>query len=382
MVERLDIQMSQGLNLKFTGHVLIVDDQNNVLLDKSNAIHTQNMARVITRALANEGNFCIGKVAFGNGGTYVDTSGTIIYRPPNDGLYPDLAGWRSQLYNQTYWEIVDDSASNFGQGPGASPANDPSHITHVSGPGVRSMGADTDSIVRIEVVLNENEPRGQFLTSTDGSGTTNPASEDPNTTFTFDEIGLFTGGSSQVSTKGYQDVNVNLKFTRDDTGLQPNTKYSFQFAVNGGSYTTVTFNTGVGSGSYGAILYSDLLDILNARLSPYATVKMSDGLETNTNGYLRFESTQLPSSSLTSSVVVSDVNVVDSNPLFANLEGFAGILSNVPGVVAGLEDMPLNPAQEAERMLTHIIFSPIRKSADRTLRIVYTITCTVAPSEY
>lgn len=375
--------MSDGLTIKFVGHVKIVDDLGNTLLDQHNAIHTQNMARVITRALANEGNFCIGKVAFGNGGTFINSSNMITYRPPNDGLYPDLAGWRSQLYNQTYYERVDDSLSTMGQGPGAVPSGDPSYISGVSGPGVRSYGANTDSIVRVEIVLNENEPRGQYQTSTSGSGTSGSTTiEHPDTTFTFDEIGLFTNGASQVSTNGYQEVDVNIKYASDDTGLQQNTNYSFQYAVNGGAIRTVTFNTGIGSGSFGAIVYADLVSVLNTRVTPDMTVSISDGLSVNTNGYLRFTSSQTPTSTVISTVSVGDVAVPGSQPLFSSLTDFAGVLTAVPGSVAGLEDMPTDITVEAERMLTHIIFSPVRKAADRTLRIVYTITCTVAPSEY
>jgi hypothetical protein len=63
------------------GHIHIEDDLGNVLLDKNNAIHPQNMSRVIARALANENNFYIHRIAFGNGGTLTDAAYTITYRP-------------------------------------------------------------------------------------------------------------------------------------------------------------------------------------------------------------------------------------------------------------------------------------------------------------
>ena len=52
-----------------TGHLKIVDDLGAVLVDKDNAVHPQNMARVIARGLANETNNFVNYIAFGNGGT-------------------------------------------------------------------------------------------------------------------------------------------------------------------------------------------------------------------------------------------------------------------------------------------------------------------------
>jgi hypothetical protein len=38
----------------------------------------------------------------------------------------------------------------------------------------------------------------------------------------------------------------------------------------------------------------------------------------------------------------------------------------------------LAPALERERLITHLIFSPITKAANRTLTITYTLTISVA----
>ena len=46
------------------GHVKITDDLGNVLLDKDNAIHPQNVARVFARALANENNYIVNDLAY------------------------------------------------------------------------------------------------------------------------------------------------------------------------------------------------------------------------------------------------------------------------------------------------------------------------------
>lgn len=172
-------------------------------VDKFNAIHPQNMARVIARALANESNFFISRMAFGNGGTIVDVAQNITFKPPRDGLNPGDNGWEARLYNETYSEIVDDSNISIGSGLGTSPADDPTSIEHVSGPGVRSVEDLTDgstiSSVIIQVTLNPNEPSSQYLSQ---------LGDDTNTesNFTFDEIGLYTSGAPPVNTSGVQYV--------------------------------------------------------------------------------------------------------------------------------------------------------------------------------
>ena len=71
--------MKESLPIIVEGHVRIEDDLGNVLVDKKNAVHPQNMARVISRALANESNYFIYRIAYGNGGTLVDPTGAVTY---------------------------------------------------------------------------------------------------------------------------------------------------------------------------------------------------------------------------------------------------------------------------------------------------------------
>ena len=145
--------MEQNLPINVKGHVKIEDDQGNVLLDRDNAVHPQNMARVIARAFSREDNYWIHRIAYGNGGTTVDAAFQITYNSPNDGQSPDSNTWDSRLYNETYSEIINESVGggllgtdpgssgpNAGQRPGggADPSGDPSSVEHVSGPGVRS----------------------------------------------------------------------------------------------------------------------------------------------------------------------------------------------------------------------------------------------------
>lgn len=350
------------------GHVKITDDLGNVLLDKNNAIHPQNMARVIARALANESNFFIHRIAFGNGGTIVDAAGQITYKTPNDGQAPDVAEWKSSLYNETYSEIIDEKNIMIGTGPGSSPQDDPS-----SGPGVRSEEHGLVSKVIIECVLNPYEPLGQ--TTTDVLGPV----EGTEDAFVFDEIGLFTSGAPHVATSGYQDVNVNTKFNTDDTGLALNTSYTFNITVDGGTQQTITFNTGIGSGIGGAILYSDLVNLINLQLIG-ATAIISDrtGL-VNTYGKLRFISNTTGQSS---SIEIEEPTTPPNNWLFTNLLGYTNIDSPVSGLDEGNKNNPTTPEREGERLLAHLIFSPIRKSANRILTIVYTLTIQVERSPF
>jgi hypothetical protein len=358
------------LPIEVVGHVKITDDLGTVLLDKRNSVHPQNLARVFARALAHEDNYYINRVAFGNGGTIVDAAYQITYKTPNDGQAPDTSEWKSRLYNETYTEIIDESNINIGSGAGASPTNDPVHSTS-SGPGVRSEESGLVSKVTIEVVLNPYEPTGQ--SSTDLLYP-NEATEDA---FVFDEIGLFAPGAPHTDTAAYQDVDINTKLDMDITGLAQTTVYQFSIVVDGGTQQDITFNTGVGSGVGGQIQYSDLVAILNASVNG-CTAKISNEAGTvNTFGKLRFISNTSGVGSTISIVVPS---TLPANWLFSNLTGYTGVLLTQPGQAEGNKNNPTEPAKEGERLLTHLIFSPVRKSANRTLSVVYTLTIQVARS--
>jgi len=372
-------------NEKFTidvnGHVLIKDDLNNVLIDKNNAVHPQNCARIIGRALAHEENSWIYRMAFGNGGTIVSSNFEITYKTPNDGQPPDPNTWKSQLYNEVYSEIVDDQSGMIGFGPGAVPADDPPSVPNVSGPGVRSTELGLTTQVLIECVLNPAEPTGEFPTDTVGP----PNVQVNQGTFVFDEIGLFTSGLSQTATAGYQDVNVDTRDASDDSGLAVSTNYTFQITVDGGALQSISITTpSSGSGALGVITYSDLVTLINNSTLVGATASI-DGAPTpttNTFGFLRFTSA---TTGATSEIDIDVPVAPPGNWLFNSLNTFVyptGILTPVPGVPAGLQNAPTAPSTEAERLLTHIIFSPVLKAANRTLTILYTLTISVARSSF
>lgn len=75
------------VKLSFEGHVLITDvDTQEVILDKFNDINFENMAIAIAHLLANEtdnaNGYYITTMAFGYGGTVVDSNGNLSYRSP------------------------------------------------------------------------------------------------------------------------------------------------------------------------------------------------------------------------------------------------------------------------------------------------------------
>lgn len=362
--------MEQFFETKVWGHLKAVDDLGNVHVDQCNAVHPQNLARVFGRTLANEGNSFIHRMAFGNGGTIVNASRQIEYRTPNDGQDPDPAGWESRLYNETYSEIVDDSNPNIGSGIGANPGGDPTSEEHVSGPGVRSAELGLTTQVTIEVVLNPGEPFGQD--SMDNNQT------NPDSTFTFDEIGLYTAGLPPTPTAGRQDVNVSTKNSRSSTNLAFSTQYVFDIQVDGGPVRTIYIDTpSVGSGLTGEILYSDLLSLINNSADFGATALIDNANEgVNTFGFLRFVSNTTGSG--------STVNIIDNGDqlfLFRALSGYRGIEPAVNGLRAGVANDVTNPANERERLLTHLTFSPVLKSANRSLIITYTLTISIARSD-
>lgn len=398
--------MRMFLPIEVKGHAKIVDDLGNVLLDKSNAVHPQNMARVFARALADEFNYTVYRMAFGNGGTIVDAAFTVTYKTPNDGQSPDIATWDSRIYNETYSEIVDegqtvlnpllgtdpgsaDLNTGFRSGGGAVPASDPPTVLHVSGPGVRSNELGLTSEVVITCVLNEDEPLAQF--ATDSLPPTQGTEED----FVFDEIGLYTSGAPAINTSGYQYIDVGTRTSEADTGLVPGTNYDFNIAVNGGVPVNISFTTpaGGGSGVGGEILYGDLCEAINtgnvlwgfSGVSPLpgvgTTVAITDYtggtfptiIGAQTYGFLRFES---GSAGATSSIALTP----GTNNMIAALNPPSGgiVQPGVAGKAAGVQNNPVAPTTERERLLAHLIFSPILKARNRVLTITYTLTVSVA----
>ena len=152
---------TQGTLLQ--GHIKIHDPKTGeVIIDKRNAIHYENMSIALAESLSNSGEGWIHEMSFGNGGTSVDPTGVITYLTPNS------TGVNASLYNQTYTKVVDDRSVN-----NIDPARNKTEIRHVSGTNY------TDILVTC--LLDYGEPNGQDAFDT--------ASNAENL-FVFDDLGL------------------------------------------------------------------------------------------------------------------------------------------------------------------------------------------------
>ena len=77
-----------------TGHIKIFDPETGeVLVDKRNAIHYENMSQALANSVTNRTTGYLEEMHFGNGGTAVDSTGVITYLTPNN------TGSNSSLYN-------------------------------------------------------------------------------------------------------------------------------------------------------------------------------------------------------------------------------------------------------------------------------------------
>ena len=183
-------------------------------------------------------------------------------------------------------------------------------------------------------------------------------------------------------------------------------EYEFEITVDtAGTPTAIFFTPPFSNPTYG-----DLAEAINTgdvtwnaiwgSVNPLpggATVSITDVsgnfpslIGAQTFGFLRFTSgtTGVDSSVLIENRNTNVVPQAGSVDLFNNTTGLnnpTGVdpsgIAPVNGEAAGVQNDAVNPNTEAERLLTHVIFSPIQKTADRTLQITYTLTIAVARSQ-
>jgi hypothetical protein len=153
------------------GHIKIHNPETGeVLVDKKNAIHYENMSIALAESLGNAGQGPIAEMSFGNGGTNVDPTGIITY------LTPNTTGTNAGLYNQTFTKVVDDrNADN------TDPTRNKIETRHISGTNY------TDILVTC--LLDYGEPNGQDAFDT---------ASDENALYVFDELGLRSANLSGV----------------------------------------------------------------------------------------------------------------------------------------------------------------------------------------
>jgi hypothetical protein len=155
--------MQDNTGILLQGHIKITDPTTNeVLINKRNAIHYENMSIALAESIANAGEGFIYEMSFVNGGTNIDPTGIITYLTPNS------TGTNASLYNQTYTKVVDDRSVN-----NTDPTRNKIETRHLSGTNY------TDILV--SCLLDYGEPDGQQAFDT----TTNQ-----NDVYVFDELGL------------------------------------------------------------------------------------------------------------------------------------------------------------------------------------------------
>ena len=155
--------------LAISGHIKIFDpNTNEVIVDKRNAIHYENISESLANSLANKTVGQIYSMSFGNGGSSVDPTGVITYLPPN------TTGQNANLYNPTYSKVVDDNSS-----ANTDTSRNNLTVTHTTG--------KVYSDILVSCLLDYGEPSGQqaFDNRTHFNGD-----------YVFDELGLKTWNGS------------------------------------------------------------------------------------------------------------------------------------------------------------------------------------------
>jgi hypothetical protein len=148
---------------KIEGFVKIHDpNSGEILVDKKNAIHYENISIAMAQTLSNRDLGYIYQMAFGNGGSSVDPTGVITYLPPN------TTGQNADLYNQTYQKVVDDNSA-----ADTDPVNNKMTVLHTSG------NLYTDILVSCLLDYGEPPTQQAFDNSTNFNGE-----------YVFDELGL------------------------------------------------------------------------------------------------------------------------------------------------------------------------------------------------
>jgi hypothetical protein len=370
-----------SIPVTINGRCIISDDLGNILLDKNNTIHPMNMSCAFARALSNESNHYIHRIAFGNGGTYIDTSNVVVFNIPNDGRGES---YKSRLYNETYSEIIDDSSKLLSTGLGTSPANDPYGSNNSkNGPGVISNEVLTSnplenySQVIITCILNKNEPLSQYITQSAGN-TIIP--EEPNTVFAFDEIGIFTNGiTSDIPTSGYQSVYIDTPNLFVKCGLLIDTDYDLSLKINN-SIKTYQIRFSLDDVPDENITFIKLVNKISKIVEIDAFCYMDNGSNTK-NAYYNFLTfkNKIIGKDSTLDIIPDYTN---PNWLFNNIPLFVSLNEPIKGTMVGEPNNPNEPYNEFSRLLSHLIFEPILKSSDRIIIIKYIYNIKVQNQKY
>ena len=176
MKQETEQAVNEHAGIGMNGHILIRDKETGEeLVNKRNAIHYGNMANNVANAMGGSAtareNAKIHFMAFGNGGTSVDTAGKVVYKSPRVSESFEAS---ADLYSRTYNKIISGNTST-------------DKIEVVAG------SSFTD--LKITCTLGYAEPSDQdlFDSSTDNDGS-----------YVFDELALYslpTDGASITTSK-------------------------------------------------------------------------------------------------------------------------------------------------------------------------------------
>lgn len=154
--------MIDTLTPKIIGIVKITNDLGEILLDKKNAVHFENISIAVAQALSGSPEGHIHEMHFGRGGSNLTGDGTLTYLPPN------TVNIDADLYETTYYKVVNQT-SNLNTDPSKNNIT----VTHTNG------NLFTDVIVKCTLEFNEPAGQGAFDNAVNLEGD-----------FIFDELGL------------------------------------------------------------------------------------------------------------------------------------------------------------------------------------------------
>lgn len=192
------------MNAKSAIGIVKISDPNTgeVFVHQENAIHFGNLAWAVTNALQGSDLGHITNMAFGSGGTSIDSSGNISYRSPNTSNLQDAS---AEPYQTTYWESLTDTGNS---------------IATIVG---TSNFSDLTSTVLI-AFGEPNDASPEFPQSAVDTATTT------NDTYTFDELALYTGIS--MGTLGTTGTPGSFDFDPDGRMLTHVIFHPVQKAAN------------------------------------------------------------------------------------------------------------------------------------------------------
>ena len=166
--------MKSNLNIDMHGHVKIFDaDTGEILVDKPNKIHSENMSRCIANTLSNKDNFTLYEMHFGSDGTLQDAQGNISYREPKVNLAND------DLYSNKFFKNIDTLDSDNGD-----TANNKMEVVYADG------SAYTDIIITSTLAYDEPASSDTNFNLSSPIVTQNATDGARDGQFIFDEIGL------------------------------------------------------------------------------------------------------------------------------------------------------------------------------------------------